>query len=120
VAVRAVRGATQLDRDDRDEMLVAVVELMSEILRANDLSTADLVSAFFTATPDLVCEFPAFAARQLNIGDVPLMCAQEIAVEGALPRVVRVMVHAETDRARADMRHVYLRGATVLRKDLAQ
>ena len=74
----------------------------------------------FTATPDLHSEFPALAARQLGIGDVPLLCAQEIDVAGAMPRVIRVMVHAETDRTKAEVRHVYLRGAAALRRDLAQ
>jgi chorismate mutase len=74
----------------------------------------------FTATPDLVCMFPAAAARGLGLGDVPLLCAQEIAVPHALSRVVRVLVHADLDRPRAQISHVYLRGAEVLRQDLAQ
>jgi chorismate mutase len=118
--VRALRGATQLTADDRDEMIEAVVELVTEMMAVNRLSSDDLISMVFTATPDLVCEFPAFAARKLGIGDVPLICATEIDVKGALPRVVRVMAHAETDLPRADVRHVYLRGAEVLRRDLAQ
>jgi chorismate mutase len=120
VAVRALRGATCLTADDRAEMNDAVVELIAEILDRNDLTTDDLISIVFTATPDLHSEFPAAAARRLALGDVPLLCAQEIDVEGALARVVRVLVHAETPRARADITHVYLRGAEVLRKDLAQ
>jgi chorismate mutase len=120
MAVRGLRGATQLTADDRDEMIEAVVELVTEMLQSNGITSDDLISMVFTATPDLVCEFPAFAARKLGIGDVPLICATEIAVEGALPRVVRVLAHAETDLARADVRHVYLRGAEVLRRDLAQ
>jgi chorismate mutase len=118
--VRALRGATQLTADDRDEMIEAVVELVTEMMTVNRLSSDDLISMVFTATPDLVCEFPAFAARKLGIGDVPLICATEIDVKGALPRVVRVMAHAETELPRADVRHVYLRGAEVLRRDLAQ
>jgi chorismate mutase len=120
MAVRAIRGATQLSADDRDEMLEAVVELVEHMLTANALTTDDLISMVFTSTPDLRCEFPAFAARGLGIGDVPLICASEIDVAGALPRVVRVMAHAETPLPRADVRHVYLRGAEVLRSDLAQ
>lgn len=120
MAVRAVRGATQLDVDERDHLLASVEELVTELLRQNDLRTDDLVSMLFTATPDLHAEFPAVAARSLGIGDVPLICAQELDITGAMPRVIRVMVHAETSRARADVRHVYLRGAAALRRDLAQ
>jgi len=120
VPVRALRGATCLAVDDRDEMHDAVVELLAELFARNGLSTDDLISIVFTATPDLHSEFPAAAARRLALGDVPLLCAQELDVAGALPRVVRVLVHAETDQPRADMTHVYLRGAEVLRKDLAQ
>ena len=120
MAVRALRGATCLIADDRDEMHDAVVELLSELLERNAMTTDDLISIVFTATPDLHSEFPAAAARRLGLGDVPLICAQELDVAGALPRVVRVMVHAETALARAQIVHVYLRGAEVLRKDLAQ
>jgi chorismate mutase len=120
VAVRAIRGATQLDEDERAHLLTSVEELVTELLRANDLSTDQLISMLFTTTPDLHSEFPALAARQLGIGDVPLMCAQEIDVPGALPRVVRVMVHAELDVPRSAVKHVYLRGARALRRDLAQ
>src|SRR4029079_15429329 len=101
-------------------MTESVVELIEAMLRRNDMTTDDLVSMVFTATPDLVCMFPAAAARGLGLGDVPLICAQEISVDGALSRVVRVMAHAELDRPRADVVHVYLRGAEVLRQDLAQ
>ena len=120
MALRAIRGATRLSADDRAEMADAVVELVSEMLARNDLSTDDLVSVIFTCTPDLVSDFPAAAARTLGLGDVPLLCAQEMAVPGALERVVRVMAHAETPRARSQVQHVYLRGAEALRRDLAQ
>lgn len=120
MAVRAIRGAVQLDEDDRDHLLASVDELIRAILEQNELSTDDLISMLFTATPDLHSEFPALAARHLGIGDVPLLCTQELDVDGAMPRVIRVMVHAETDRPKADVRHVYLRGAVALRRDLAQ
>lgn len=120
MAVRAVRGATQLDADERDHLLASVAELVTAVLEANDLRPADLISVLFTATPDLHAEFPAFAAREMGIGDVPLLCAQEIDVAGALPRVVRLMAHVETPRERSEVRHVYLRGAGALRRDLAQ
>jgi chorismate mutase len=120
VAVRAIRGATRLGADDPEEMSEAVVELVTAMLERNDVDRADLISALFTATPDLVSMFPAAAARGLGLGDVPLICAQEIDVAGALTRVVRVMAHVETDRPRSQIAHVYLRGAEVLRQDLAQ
>ena len=120
MTIRAIRGAVQLRQDDLAEMREAVVELLSEIMRRNDVSTDALVSILFTSTPDLKCGFPAAAARELPIGDVALMCAAELDIPGALPRVVRVMVHAETPRARQDLQHVYLRGAEALRVDLAQ
>jgi chorismate mutase len=101
-------------------MAEAVVELVQQLLERNGLSTDDLLSVIFTATPDLHCEFPAAAARALDLGDVPLLCAQEMDVAGALPRVVRIMAHAELDLPRRGVTHVYLRGAEVLRRDLAQ
>ena len=120
MAVRAIRGATQVAADDRDEVLSATRELASTVLERNELSSEDLISILFTATPDLVSEFPALAARELGLGDVPLMCATEIAVPHALPRVLRLMAHVETDRTRAEVQHVYLRGAVALRRDIAQ
>ena len=115
-----MRGAVQVDRDDRDEILAASTELMRAVLERNGLSPEDLVSIVFTATPDLRAEFPAYAARQMGIVDVPLLCASEIDVPGAMPRVLRLLAHVETDLARADVRHVYLRGAAALRTDLPQ
>lgn len=120
MAVRAIRGAIQLDVDEREHLLACTRELVGEVLRANALPVEDVISIVFTATPDLRSEFPALAARELGLGDVPLLCAAEIDVPGALPRVVRLMAHAELATPRADVRHVYLRGATALRRDLAQ
>jgi chorismate mutase len=120
VAVRAIRGAIQVDHDTRDEILAGATELVQEVLRRNGVASEDLISILFTATPDLTAEFPAYAARALGLTDVPLMCASEIAVGGAMPRVLRLLAHVETDRPRADIRHVYLRGAAALRTDLPQ
>ncbi|GAB3364101.1 chorismate mutase [Modestobacter lapidis] len=120
MAVRAIRGATQVAADDRDEVLSATRELVVTVLERNDVSAEDLISILFTATPDLVSEFPALAARELGLGDVPLMCATEIAVPHALPRVLRLMAHVETVRPRSEVQHVYLRGAVALRRDIAQ
>jgi chorismate mutase len=120
VAVRALRGAIQLERDEREHLLESVTELLQAVLKANDLGSDELISMLFTATPDLHSEFPALAARELGMTDVPLLCAQEIDVAGAMPRVVRILAHVETERSKSDLRHVYLRGATALRKDIAQ
>lgn len=120
MAVRAIRGAIQVDSDDRALVLDATTELLTEVLERNDLSSEDLISVIFTATPDLTSEFPAYAARQMGITDVPLLCAGEIPVPGAMPRVLRLLAHVETERSRHDLRHVYLRGAAALRTDLPQ
>lgn len=118
VNLRAVRGATQLDVDEREHLLERVTELVAEVLARNGLSTDDLVSILFTATADVESEFPAYAARAIGITDVPLLCAQEMDVDGALPRVIRMMAHVETRLTRAEIRHVYLHGARELRTDL--
>jgi chorismate mutase len=116
--VRAVRGATTVTADEPLLIREAVTELLEAVLDDNDLAPADIVSVIFTATPDLVSEFPAHAARLYGWTDIPLLCAQELPVHGALTRCIRVMVHAETRRARSEMRHVYLRDAILLRADL--
>lgn len=120
VAVRAIRGATQLDVDEREHLLSSTRELVQEVMRANDLATDQLISIVFTVTKDLRSEFPAVAARELGLGDVPLLCTVEIDVPGSLPRVVRLMAHVETDVPRSQVQHVYLRGAVALRLDIAQ
>ncbi|HEY3529799.1 MAG TPA: chorismate mutase [Nocardioides sp.] len=120
MAVRAVRGATQLDFDDRDHMLARVTEMVTEVMDANGWDVDDFISIIFTATTDLVSEFPAYAARILGFTDVPLICTRELEIEGSMPRVVRMMAHVETDLPRADITHVYLHGAAALRRDLAR
>ena len=118
--MRAIRGATQVDADDRELILEATAELVAEVLARNELLVGDVISVLFTTTPDLTAEFPAVAARKIGFEDVPLLCASEIAVPGALPRVIRLMAYAEIDRPRHLVRHVYLRGAARLRQDIAQ
>lgn len=120
MAVRAVRGAIQVEADEREAILAGAGQLVGTVLERNGLSPADVISIVFTATPDLTAEFPAYAARQLGLTDVPLLCACEIAVPGAMPRVLRLLAHVESDRPRADIRHVYLGGAAALRTDLPQ
>ena len=120
MAVRAVRGATQLDVDDREHMLERVAEMVTQVMDANGWVVDDFISIIFTATTDLVSEFPAYAARMLGFTDVPLICTRELEIEGSMPRVVRMMAHVETDLPRADITHVYLHGAAALRRDLAR
>ena len=120
MAVRAVRGAIQVDADERDAILKGTTELLTTVLERNALSPDDLISVVFTATPDLTAEFPAYAARQMGITDVPLLCAREIDVPGAMPRVLRLLAHVETERGRSELHHVYLAGAAALRRDLPQ
>ena len=120
MAVRAVRGATQLEADTKDQMLDRVSELVTEVLHANALTVDDFISVVFTATADLHAEFPAYAARQLGFDDVPLLCARELEIEGSMPRVVRLLAHVESDLARNEVTHVYLHGAAALWRDLAK
>jgi chorismate mutase len=120
MAVRAVRGATQLDTDEREHLLGRVEEMVLDVMHSNGLSVDDFISVIFTATSDIHSEFPAYAARQLGFGDVPLICSRELEIEGSLPLVVRMMAHVETDLPRADITHCYLHGAASLRKDLTR
>ncbi|WP_061965948.1 chorismate mutase [Demequina aurantiaca] len=120
MTIRAIRGATTLTADERDHLHERTQELVLAMLEANSLDTDALISVFFTCTPDIVSDFPAAAARAIDLGAVPLMCAQEMAVPGALPLVVRVMMHAHLETPRDDVQHIYLHDAVALRRDLAQ
>ncbi|KQY54424.1 MULTISPECIES: chorismate mutase [unclassified Nocardioides] len=120
MAVRAVRGATQLEDDVREHMLERVAEMVQDVMASNGLEVDDFISVIFTATDDLNSEFPAYAARRLGFDDVPLICARELEIDGSMPRVVRMMAHVETDLPRADITHVYLHGAANLRRDLTR
>jgi chorismate mutase len=120
MAVRAIRGAIQLDTDEREHLLKSTAELLTKILHANNIENSSLISILFTATPDITSEFPAVGARELGLGDVPLMCFVEMNVQHALPRVIRIMVNADIPLQRSEIQHIYLRGATALRKDIAQ
>lgn len=119
-SVLALRGAITLERDEREHLLVRVQQLLSEMLDRNGIEHDDLISILFTATPDVHSAFPAAAARSMGLGDVPLICAQELDVEGAMPLCVRVMIHLRTERRREDLRHVYLERARSLRDDLPE
>ncbi|GMA55710.1 chorismate mutase [Alicyclobacillus sacchari] len=115
-----MRGATTVKHNDREEIWRATKELMEEIVRLNDIDVDDVASVVLTMTSDLNAAFPALAVRQLPGWQwVPLMCAREIEVPGALPRSIRVLVHLNTDKAQDELIHVYLGEAVQLRPDLA-
>jgi chorismate mutase len=118
--VRAIRGAIQVTANDPLVIGEGSKELLSAILKANSLDISDVISVLLTASPDLNAAFPASAAREIGFASVPLLCAQEIDVPQALPRTIRVMLHCNTERLASEIEHIYLHGATVLRKDLAQ
>ena len=115
--LRALRGAITVDGNDAEAILAATEELVREVMERNRLSPADMVSCIFTCTDDLDAEFPAVAARRLGLSAVPLLCAREIEVPGALPRVIRLLLHYYADPA-MEVKHVYLRDAVSLRRDL--
>ena len=120
MVVRALRGATTVDRDEPEAITEATAEVLREMLSRNSVMADDVISVVFTATPDLSSEFPAVAARDLGLAEVPLLCATEIAVPGAVPRCLRILMHLNTTRSRAELQHVYLREARHLRDDLLQ
>ena len=117
-AVRALRGATTVDEDTRDQVTERVCALLTTMFERNGIAHDDLISILFTATDDIHSVFPATAARALGLGDVPLICARELDIDGGTPRCIRVMAHLTTDRLPGELRHVYLEGAAGLRDDL--
>jgi chorismate mutase len=113
----ALRGAIDVEADDAEAILTRTEELVREVMERNELATDSIVSCVFTATPDLTAEFPAVAARRLGLDKVPLLCACEIDVEGAPPRIIRLLLHYHADENHSP-RHVYLGAARALRNDL--
>ena len=120
--VAALRGATTLDADNRDQVLERTAEMLGALLERNELASADLISLVFTTTEDVRSEFPAAAVREAGISDVPMLCARELPIDGPsnIPLCIRVLAHVHTDRARAELRHAYLHGARQLRSDLPE
>jgi chorismate mutase len=117
VKLRALRGAITVDDNEAEAILTATEELLRAVMERNALSTGDMVSCIFTCTEDLDAEFPAVAARQLGLSAVPLLCTKEIPVPGALPRVIRLLLHYYAEPS-VEVKHVYLREAVALRRDL--
>jgi chorismate mutase len=120
MSVRAIRGATQVVANSPEAIAAGVKELLTEILAANALIPSDVISVLFTASPDLNAAFPAAFAREVGFESVPLICAVEIDVPGALERTIRVMAHIETELSAKEISHIYLHGAKDLRRDIAQ
>ena len=112
--LKAIRGAATVRSNSAEEITLATQTMLREIMQANDMGADHIISALFTLTPDLNAAFPAAAARGLGWSDVPMMCAQEIPVPGALPQVVRVLLHADVA---GPVHHVYQGGARALRPD---
>ena len=119
-AVRALRGATTVDADTSEQVHERVQALLVAVLERNGVSKDDLISIVFTATDDIHSMFPAAAARAIGMGDVPLLCARELDLDGGTPLCIRVLVHVTTERSRSELHHVYLEGARGLRDDLPE
>lgn len=118
--IRGLRGAINVGENTSGSILEATRELLSQILRANEIRDyGDIVSAVFTTTPDLNAAFPAEAARELGMHQVPLLCASEIDVPGSMPRCIRVLLHINTEKSQKEIVHVYLRDARGLRPDMS-
>ena len=119
-AVRALRGATTIESDTTDQIRTRTIELLEQMLERNGVNHDDIISVLFTATGDIHSMFPASAARDIGFGDIPLICARELDIEGATPLCIRVLMHLTTTVPRSDLRHVYLEGASGLRDDLPE
>ena len=115
---RGIRGAITVEVNERGAMLAATRRLLEQIVAANGVGVDDVASVLFTVTPDLDAVCPAVAAREMGWTATPLLCVQEMAVPGSLPRCIRVLIHWNTERAQADIHHVYLGEARILRPDL--
>lgn len=118
--LRALRGAITAAANDPDSIVEATARLLATMLERNGVGHDDLVSMIFTVTGDLDAEFPAAAARRIGISDIPLLCAREIDVPGAVPRCIRVLMHLYSERDHSALRHVYLGEARQLRTDLLE
>jgi chorismate mutase len=118
--LRGLRGATTVDTDTREQVGERTRALVTAMLERNGIEHDDIVSVIFTATDDIHSVFPATAAREVGLGDVPLLCARELDIAGATPLCIRVLMHVYTDKSRGELHHVYLEGARGLRDDLPE
>ncbi|MGC8480821.1 MAG: chorismate mutase [Acidimicrobiales bacterium] len=120
MAIRGLRGATTVEHDSVEQITERTKELVQAMLDRNGISKEQLISIIFTATSDIHAMFPAAAARELGLGDVPLMCARELDIVGATPLCIRVLMHLDTAHARSELHHIYHYGARGLRDDLPE
>ncbi len=118
--MRALRGATTIDADTVEQIEERIVALLTEMFDRNEIHHDDLISIVFTATSDIDSAFPAAAARTFGLGDVPLLCAQELDIDGGTPLCLRVLIHLTTGRGRDELHHIYLEGAQGLRGELPE
>lgn len=116
--MRALRGATTIDDDTAEQIEERIIALLTELFDRNDIHHDDLISIVFTATSDINSAFPATPARTFGLGDVPLLCAQELDIDGGTPLCLRALIHLNTERGREELHHIYLEGAQGLRDDL--
>ena len=119
MAVRGIRGAITVDHNSKEEIVKETEHLLSVMVEKNHINKEDVCSVFFSVTTDLTSEFPAIAARKIGFTHTPLLCLTEIPVPGSLEKVVRILIHLNTDTPQKDMVHVYLKNATSLRPDLS-
>jgi len=117
--LRGIRGAITAKKNSKTEILSATIRLLAEMIRLNKLKAADIASIIFSATQDLNAEFPARAAREIGLNQVPLLCVTEIKVKKSLKKCIRILVHVNTNRKQEDMKHIYLEGAKLLRKEFS-
>jgi chorismate mutase len=117
--VRGVRGAVQVKKNLKKDIFAATQKLLGKIAQENNIDRQDIASIFLTATPDLNADFPAYAVREMGWNSVPLLCAQEMDVPGAMKKVIRVLVHVNCDKSQHEIKHQYLGATQKLRKDLS-
>ncbi|MBA7545402.1 Chorismate mutase AroH [subsurface metagenome] len=118
--VRGIRGAITVDSNTKEEIIEITKELLITLQRENNFKIEDIVSIFFNATSDLNAAFPAQAARELGWKQVPLFDIQEINVPGSLPRCIRILIQINCSKSQKEIKHCYLKGAEILRKDLVK
>ena len=119
MSVRGIRGAITARENTKDEIVANTEDLLSQLLSSNSVLPDDIVSIFFSTTTDLNAEFPALAARKLGLTDTPLLCLNEISVPGSLQKCIRILMHVNSSKKPADIKHLYLKGALALRPDKA-
>ena len=120
MVLRAIRGAIQVPANTATDIAAGVKELIAAVLAANELAASEVISVFFTSTIDLNAAFPAAACREMGFANVPLLGSVEVNVPGALDRTIRAMLHVETEKTPEEISHIYLHGASALRRDIAQ